>query len=63
MLRYQNAIDEVVNSYDDWMEALSSDSIVDQVAAGNELQNVYADLLDLPFENLSPDFTQNISNL
>ncbi len=29
----------------------------------DELANVYADLLDLPFDNLSRDFTSDINNL
>ena len=29
----------------------------------DELANVYADLLDLPFDNLSSDFTSDINNL
>ncbi len=63
MLRYDHALEEVANHYDDWESALTSGSIQDAVQAGNELQNVYSDLLDLPYESLSPDFTQDIENL
>ena len=63
MLRYDHALEEVADHYNDWEAALTSGSLQDQVEAGNQLQNVYADLLDLPFENLSPDFTQSIDNL
>ena len=63
MLRYDHALEEVIDHYDDWESALTSGSIQDAVQAGNELQNVYSDLLDLPYESLSPDFTQSIDNL
>ncbi len=63
MLRYDHALEEVADHYKDWQKALTSGSLQEQVEVGNQLQNVYADLLDLPFESLSPDFTQNIQNL
>ena len=63
MLRYQAAVQAVTDKYDDWKKALNSDSISDQIEAGEQLQNVYSDLLDLPYQNLSPDFTQSTQNL
>ena len=64
MLRYDSAIGQVKDNYDDWLKALSSDSIEDQIEATEDLENVYSDLLDLPFENiLSQDFLQNVDNL
>ena len=64
MLRYDSAIGQVQKNYNDWLKALNSDSIEDQVQATEELENVYSDLLDLPFDNvLSADFLQNVDNL
>ena len=64
MLRYDSAIGQVQKNYDDWLKALSSDSIEDQVQATEELENVYSDLLDLPFDNvLSDNFLQKVDNL
>lgn len=63
ILRYDSALEEVIDKYDEWTKMLSSDNIQDNIQAGEQLQNVYADLLDLPFENLSPDFTQSTENL
>ena len=64
ILRYDSAIGQVQKSYSDWLQALTSGSIEDQVQATEDLENVYSDLLDLPFENvLSADFLQNVDNL
>ena len=62
LLRYDHALEEVIDHQDEWQKMLNSDAIQDRVEAGNQLQGVYADLLDLPFESLSPDFTQDIDN-
>ena len=64
VLRYDSAIGQVQKSYNDWLQALTSGSIEDQVQATEDLENVYSDLLDLPFDNiLSADFLQNVDNL
>lgn len=63
ILRYDAALASVIENQDKWQEQLKSGSIQEQVQASNELQNVYSDLLDLPFESLSPDFTRSIENL
>lgn len=63
ILRFDSALESVQKNYEDWEQMLTSGSIQDAAQAGAELQDVYSDLLDLPFENLSPDFTQDIDNL
>lgn len=63
MLRYDSALKSVNDNYEEWQRALSKGAIQDQVQAGEQLKNVYSDLLDLPFESLSSDFTQDINNL
>ena len=63
ILRFDSALESVQKNYENWEQMLTSGSIQDAAQAGAELQDVYSDLLDLPFENLSPDFTQNIDNL
>ena len=63
MLRYNSAIKEVADNYDDWMKQLSSNNLAQQTIAAQQLQNIYSDLLDLPFQSLSPDFTGDIENL
>lgn len=63
ILRYDKALEAVSKDYDNWQQLLSSGNMQEAVTAGQQLKNVYSDLLDLPFENLSPDFTQSINNL
>lgn len=63
ILRYDAALASVIEKQDEWQKQLKSGSLQEQIQAGNELRNVYSDLLDLPYESLSPDFTQSVSNL
>lgn len=64
ILRFDNAIGQVKDHYDEWLAALSSDSIEDQVQALDEVENAYSDILDLPFDNvLSDSFLRNTENL
>lgn len=64
VLRYDSALGKVKKNFDGWLESLSSDSIADHAQIAEQLQNVYSDLLDLPFDNvLSDNFLQNVDNL
>ena len=64
ILRYDSALGKVKKNFDGWLESLSSDSIADHAQIAEELQNVYSDLLDLPFDNiLSDNFLQDVDNL
>ena len=64
ILRFDSAIGQVKDHYEEWLEALSSDSIEDQVQALDELENAYSDILDLPFDNvLSDSFLRSAENL
>lgn len=64
ILRYDSALGKVKKNFDGWLESLSSDSIADHAQTAEQLQNVYSDLLDLPFDNvLSDSFLQNVDNL
>ena len=65
ILRYDSAVEKAEKSMDHWREVLedSDASSLDMAEVTDELANVYADLLDLPFDNLSRDFTSDINNL
>ena len=63
ILRYDAALESVQKNYDDWEKALTSGNVQEAAEAANELQNVYADLLDLPMEGLSDNFLSDIDNL
>ena len=64
ILRYDSALGKVKKNFDGWLESLSSDSIADHAQIAEQLQNVYSDLLDLPFDNvLSDTFLQDVDNL
>lgn len=64
MARYNRAIDKISKSYNDWKEALSSDSIVEQTDTMNELKDVYADMLDLESgDSLSSEFLKSTEAL
>ena len=64
ILRYDSALQSVYKNYQNWEQSLSSNNMQEQIQAANELQNVYSDLLGLPFEDgLSTDFTSDINNL
>ena len=64
VLRYDSALGKVKKNFDGWLESLSSDSIADHAQIAEQLQNIYSDLLDLPFDNvLSDNFLQDVDNL
>lgn len=63
ILRFDDAIVDVVDNYDDWMAALTSDAVQDQVAVFDELKDAYSDLLDLDGASLSEEFLSSTENL
>ena len=63
ILRFDDAIEDVVKNYDDWMDALNSGSIQDQANAIAELSDAYGDLLGIDGGALSNEFLSSTENL
>lgn len=63
VLRFDDACKDVVDNYEDWMDALNNGSIQDQAEVMGQLRDAYADLLDLDGSSLSSDFLTNTENL
>lgn len=65
ILRFNNAIEDMVKNYETWLGVLSSSqSSIQQIAEIiGPLRDAYADLLDLEGSSLSDDFLQNAENL
>jgi len=63
ILRFDNAIEDVVKNYENWMDVLNNGSIQEQAEIIDDLQDAYADLLDLDGSSLSNDFLTNTENL
>ena len=63
ILRFDNAIQDVVDNYDTWLGALQSGSWQEQSQAITGLRDAYADLLDLDGQSLSNNFLTNVENL
>ena len=64
VLRFDDAIVNVVDNYEDWIAVLNSGSESEFAAIADELQDAYADLLDLVGDNpLSDSFLSDTSNL
>ena len=63
ILRFDDACQDVVKNYDNWMAALESGSLQDQVEAMDGLRDAYADLLDLDGDLLSQNFLSSAENL
>ena len=63
ILRFDDAIQDVVDHYDDWSGALNSGSIQEQSEAIAGLRDAYADLLDLDGSSLSDSFLTSAENL
>ena len=61
--RYGKAVESVTDNYDDWMDALNSGHLEKQAAAMEELDEAYADMLDLDYDQLSNSFLSNTENL
>ena len=63
LLRFSDATKDVADNYDDWMKALSSGSLGDQLEAIDGLRDAYADLLDFPEDAFSDQFLTSADNL
>lgn len=63
ILRFDDAIVDVTDHYDDWMNALQNGTTQDQAKAAKEMSDAYADMLGLDFETFSGKFLQNAENL
>lgn len=63
ILRFDDAIQDVEEHYDDWMYTLKNGTIQDQAEAMAQLKDAYSDMLDLNFGSLSEDFLSNAQNL
>ena len=60
--RYNKAVENIDENYEDWMDALESGSIEEQSKAIEELKNSFEDLLDLDYGSLSSEFVKNEKN-
>lgn len=63
ILRFDNAIQDVNDNYEDWIHTLKSGSLQDQAKVANQLSDAYADMLDIDIGSLSDDFIMNADNL
>ena len=63
ILRFDDAIKDVTDNYEDWKKALDSDVAQDQAKAMSGLRDAYADMLDLDGDSLSDQFLANAENL
>lgn len=63
ILRFDDAIVNVLDNYDSWLAMLQNGSIQDQAEAVLGLRDAYADLLDMEGSSLSNDFLTSTENL
>ena len=63
ILRFDDAITDVTDNYEDWIKALNSGAIQDQAGVIEGLRDAYADLLDMDASALSYDFLRDAENL
>ena len=63
LLRYKDAVEEITENYDDWIDVLNNGDMLDQAEAIDEIKDSMSDMLDLPYESLSDDFVTNADNL
>ena len=63
ILRFDDAIQDVTEHYDDWSDALKKGTMQDAANAAAEMTDAYGDLLDIDGSQLSADFLQNAENL
>ena len=63
ILRFDDAIQDVSENYDDWMAQLSSGSLQDVAAAIDDIQDAYGDLLDIDPSVLSDGFLRSTQNM
>lgn len=63
ILRYDSALQDVSEHYQEWAQILQNGNLQDQASIMDDLRDAYADMLDLPFENLSEGFLSSAKNL
>ncbi len=63
IIRFDDAIQDVSENYDDWMRSLKSGAWQDVQKATKDLQKTYGNLLDIDGSKLSQDFLENTKNL
>lgn len=63
ILRFDDAITDVTDNYDDWIKALNSGSAQDQAEVIDGLRDAYADLLDMDASALPDSFLKSAENL
>ena len=63
ILRYDKAVEKVVDKSEDWKKALTSGNLQDQAEAIEELEEAYTNMLDIDLGILSKDFLRNANNL
>ncbi len=64
VLRYDDAIQNLVDNYEDWVSILRQGSQVEYVQIAEDLADAYQDLLDFVGDNaLSDEFLRNADNL
>ena len=61
--RFNKAVDEIEDSYEDWMEALKSGNLSEATKTISELKSMYANLLDMNPSDFTHDFLQSTENL
>ena len=63
ILRFDDACQDVAKSYKDWMKALNSGSIQEQVQAMSQMRDAYGDLLNIDGDALSEGFLSSTQHL
>ena len=63
ILRFDDAITDVTDNYEDWLAALNSGSAQDQAEVIDGLRDAYADLLDMDASALPDSFLKSAENL
>lgn len=61
--RYDKAVEDISDNYDDWMNALESGNLQDQVEVMDDMRDAYGNLLDIDGDSLSAGFLKNTENL
>ena len=62
-LRFDDAVQDVNDNYEDWNDALESGNVQDLSKALIEMRDAYGDLLDIDGNELSDDFINDKNNL
>ena len=63
ILRFDDACKDVAKSYSNWMKALNSGSIQEQVQAMSQMRDAYGDLLNIDGDALSEGFLSSTQHL